>query len=196
MAIIVALDTTCGQFSICINDDGKEICYYESEVENQQAELLVSTLAAMLKRVNINYSEISAYALTLGPGSFTGIRIGISAVIGLSFANNTQCFGISTLQSLAYDDFTGACALPSGRGLYYVQTFAKGIETAEIALKSEEEIIAQGLPIRGNLGSSKQLPNARNVMKIVLAKLRAGEKLMTDLSPIYVRDADAKKKHS
>lgn len=63
------------------------------------------TLLPMIKRVmgDTDYRSLDAIAITAGPGSFTGVRIGVATVKGLAFLNNTPCISVSTLEAIAHN---------------------------------------------------------------------------------------------
>lgn len=63
------------------------------------------TLLPMIKRVmgDTDYRSLDAIAITAGPGSFTGVRIGVATVKGLAFVNNTPCISVSTLEAIAHN---------------------------------------------------------------------------------------------
>ncbi len=63
------------------------------------------TLMPMIVRVmsGHDYGELEGIAVTNGPGSFTGIRIGVATAKGLAFTNNVPCYGVSTLEAIAYN---------------------------------------------------------------------------------------------
>lgn len=63
------------------------------------------TLLPMIKRVmqGVEFNSLDAIAITAGPGSFTGIRIGIATVKGLAFYHNIPCYSVSTLEAIAYN---------------------------------------------------------------------------------------------
>ena len=105
--MILSVDSSAVTASVALTDGDKVI---KSEFVN--AGLTHSeTLLPMIKRVMGEHTvdELEAIAVTAGPGSFTGLRIGIAAVKGLAFPDNTPCIGISTPEAIAYGllGFTG-----------------------------------------------------------------------------------------
>jgi tRNA threonylcarbamoyladenosine biosynthesis protein TsaB len=71
------------------------------------------TLLPMIKRVmeGVSYDELDAIAITAGPGSFTGVRIGVATVKGLAFVNNIDCISVSTLEAIAYNFVQKDCVV-------------------------------------------------------------------------------------
>ncbi len=99
--IILAFDSTAKAASCAVIDDGKIIGHYNIDNGLTQSELLLPMAEALLKTLGISFSEIDAYAVSVGPGSFTGVRIGVSLVKGLAFGRNIPCIEVSTIEALA-----------------------------------------------------------------------------------------------
>ena len=82
------------------------------------------TLLPMIKRVMQNHSfeELDAIAITAGPGSFTGVRIGVATAKGLAFKNDIPCISVSTLEAIAYnfiDENCVVCAVMDARRMQF-----------------------------------------------------------------------------
>lgn len=82
------------------------------------------TLLPMIKRImgDVPYSSLEAIAITAGPGSFTGVRIGVATVKGLAFKNNIPCISVSTLEAIAYnfvDRNCTVCAVMDARRMQF-----------------------------------------------------------------------------
>lgn len=180
--IIVALECSCGTFSIAIGRDGAEIFNYTSETFNAQAERMLPTLSEALAKLYIGYNEIDAYAVTVGPGSFTGIRIGLAAIAGLSFVHNTKIITATTLEVLAHGNADTLVYLPAGRGDFYQQTFVNGLG-GEITCG----------PLTGGADpNATKLPNAQALLELAYRKYTQGQ-FDASVSPLYIKDADATK---
>ena len=103
MAIILNIETSTKNCSVSIADSGKIIAFKELNNGNySHAEVLHPFIESILKEGNISKSEINAIAVSKGPGSYTGLRIGVSAAKGLSFALNIPLISIDTLTSLSF----------------------------------------------------------------------------------------------
>lgn len=118
--MILSIDSSAVTASAALTDGDKVI---KSEFIN--AGLTHSeTLLPMIKRVMAGYStsDLDAIAVTAGPGSFTGVRIGVATVKGLAFENNTPCISVSTLEAIAYN-FTDTdcivCAVMDARRMQF-----------------------------------------------------------------------------
>ncbi|MBE6542690.1 MAG: tRNA (adenosine(37)-N6)-threonylcarbamoyltransferase complex dimerization subunit type 1 TsaB [Ruminococcaceae bacterium] len=104
---ILALDTTAKTASVALadfsekNGETKIIAEYTLETGTHSTTLL-PMIESVLALTGNSVGTIDLYAVSAGPGSFTGIRIGVSTVKGLAFLKNTPCVGVSSLDALAY----------------------------------------------------------------------------------------------
>lgn len=100
---ILGLDTAtlCG--SIGIIDDDKVVAEYALHREETLSARLLPAIQTLLAEARLDLHEIDGIAVSLGPGSFTGLRVGLSAVKGLALATQKPAAGIPTLDALAYN---------------------------------------------------------------------------------------------
>lgn len=98
---VLAVDSSSVTASVAIVEDGEIIAQYFLNVGLTHSQTLAPMIESVLKNSKISPSEIDLYAATNGPGSFTGIRIGLSTVKAMALANNKPCIGVSSLYSLA-----------------------------------------------------------------------------------------------
>ncbi len=98
---ILSIECSAVPCSVAIIEDGKIITSSFVNVKLTHSQTLMPMVESVLKSSMINISEIDAFAVSRGPGSFTGIRIGISAIKGLTAPNKKKCVGVSTLRAMA-----------------------------------------------------------------------------------------------
>jgi tRNA threonylcarbamoyladenosine biosynthesis protein TsaB len=102
MAFILNIETATKNCSVSLAKDGKTISCQELATEQfSHAEKLHVFIAELLHENNIKYSQLDAVAVSQGPGSYTGLRIGVSSAKGLCYALNIPLIAIDTLQLLA-----------------------------------------------------------------------------------------------
>ena len=99
--IVLGINTATRFGSIGVVDDVSAIGEYSLNVPVTHSERLLSSIDRLLKETQIRLEDIGGFAITLGPGSFTGLRIGTSTVKGLAFATGRPVVGVSTLEALA-----------------------------------------------------------------------------------------------
>ena len=103
MALILNIETATTNCSVSIAQDGETVFLKEDNNKNySHAESLHVFIDTVLKESKINLNNIDAIAVSKGPGSYTGLRIGVSAAKGLCFALNKPLISVPTLQALAY----------------------------------------------------------------------------------------------
>ena len=98
---ILAFETSAGPASCAVIDDGKVLALSYVNTPLTHSQTLMPMAEALLKHSGLALDQMDRLAVSAGPGSFTGIRIGISAVKGLAFANHIPCVGVSTLAAIA-----------------------------------------------------------------------------------------------
>lgn len=118
--MLLSVDSSAVTASVALTEGDKVI---KSEFVNSGL-THSETLLPMIKRVmnGYGYDELDAIAVTAGPGSFTGVRIGVSTVKGLAFNYDTPCFSISTLEAIAYnftDTDSVVCAVMDARRMQF-----------------------------------------------------------------------------
>ena len=98
--IILAFDSTAKAASVAVSDDERLLANYTIDNGLTQSELLLPMAENILKSLKLAFSDISLLAVSVGPGSFTGVRIGTALVKGLAFGRDIPCVALSTLDGL------------------------------------------------------------------------------------------------
>lgn len=102
MTYILNLETATKNCSVSISQNGKTIlCKEMAEAGYSHAEKLHVFIEESLKESKLSFNDLSAIAVSQGPGSYTGLRVGVSAAKGLCFALNLPLISVDTLQVLA-----------------------------------------------------------------------------------------------
>ena len=98
---ILGIDTSTLCASVGLMDDGEVISDYLLNIPVTHSERLIGAIEFVLKEARCPIGNLDGWAISLGPGSFTGLRIGVSTVKGLAFATGKPVAGVSTLDVLA-----------------------------------------------------------------------------------------------
>jgi len=98
---ILGIDTATSCGSIGLIDDDAVVAEYAFDRDETPSAQLVPAIQALLQEARLDLAEIDGIAVTLGPGSFTGLRVGLSAVKGLALAVEKPVAGVPTLDALA-----------------------------------------------------------------------------------------------
>lgn len=100
---ILALDTSGMNCSACIIDEEKVISDFNINTGATHSVILMPMIDSMLKYSSISLDDIDIFACSIGPGSFTGLRIGIATIKAFALANNKPVVGVPSLVGLAYN---------------------------------------------------------------------------------------------
>lgn len=98
---ILAFDSTARSASVALLEDERLLALYNIDNGLTHSELLLPMAEEILRSLRVDISEIGLFAAAVGPGSFTGVRIGASLVKGLAFGRDIPCAAVSTLEALA-----------------------------------------------------------------------------------------------
>lgn len=105
---ILALDTTTRAGSVALVEDGRVVDERSGDAARTHAERLPGDIGALLDARGLGSSAIDLYAVASGPGSFTGLRIGIATIQGLAFVQRRKVAPVSALEALAHIARAGA----------------------------------------------------------------------------------------
>jgi tRNA threonylcarbamoyl adenosine modification protein YeaZ len=98
---ILGIDTSSNASSVALIEDNKLICEYTVNTKTTHSQKLMPMIENMLSISEVNIKEIDAIAICIGPGSFTGLRIGMATAKALSHVNNLPIVGVNSLELLA-----------------------------------------------------------------------------------------------
>jgi tRNA threonylcarbamoyladenosine biosynthesis protein TsaB len=219
--LLIGIDTSGKQGSLCLAR------YSENALEGSDPEQLqiveqvpleggtfsaqlIPQLAEALSRNHFSKSEIGAFAVASGPGSFTGLRVGLAAVKGLAEVLQKPIVPVSLLEAVARasDETNAWAALDAGRGEVYVAHYNGGeLSSSGEMLMSREELlegVGDGWVVTPHYAVAEFLHKARTkveriehpgsvgVAHLGLEKLRAGGSVAPDsLEANYIRHSDA-----
>jgi len=98
---ILGIDTSSKFLGIALTDGSTLIREEMHLLERRHSSLLVIKIKEMLEKVDFSIDDVDAFVIGLGPGSFTGLRIGVSAVKGFGIATDKPCIGVPSIDALA-----------------------------------------------------------------------------------------------
>ena len=136
MSFILSIETTTKSCSVAVSNNGNLLCYKEQVSETySHSEQLTVFIQLLLDEYHLKTNDLSAIAVSAGPGSYTGLRIGVAAAKGICFALDLPLIGINSLQILCeqYKDPKEALLFP--------QFDARRMEVYAMVLNQKKEII-------------------------------------------------------
>ncbi len=208
---VLGIDTSSASLNLAVVSEGGSVVSSYQELSKNHAGRLPSVFDQVLDRSG--YDALSGIGVVAGPGSFTGLRVGLSAALAIRASLKIPVYQVSTLYSIARlsgASGKGAAVIDARKGEYYIQFFEKlGEKTAPISeastikyaeLESCIESLgwALGINIEHPEGKppgcivSLENPNlAVEAAREALARLLSGDPGDDEVSPIYVREPDA-----
>lgn len=102
-SLLLAIDTAGSRCAACLFDlgAGRVVARADPDIGKGHAEMLMDEVADLLDEAGASYADLTRLAVTVGPGSFTGLRVGVAAVRGLALALGLPAIGVGTLEALA-----------------------------------------------------------------------------------------------
>lgn len=216
---ILACDTANGICSAAIYKNGKVIAEEINTETSQQAESLFGLIHSLFEQSNMSYNDLSALAVTTGPGSFTGIRVGVAAMQGVKLVHNKlDAVGVNSLKALSY---RAKCEVPellpiisvldARRKQVYIQKFSNDLlpQTAATLINYSQitdyldsstcilagngaKLVIEHIVESENIiiAENSLLPTAGDIANIAAIELENND--YRGLEPFYIRPPDAK----
>jgi tRNA threonylcarbamoyladenosine biosynthesis protein TsaB len=209
--LVLAIDTAAHLCAAAILDDakGEVVGQCVEDIGRGHAERMMAVIDAALGEAGIGFDAIGRIAVTVGPGSFTGIRVGVATARGLALALSVPAVGVTTLQAIAASVEGGErpvmAVLDARRGEVFGAVY--GADGGEIeppqALLPEDAARLTDRHVASLIGSGAELVAAEGAGLRVLstpaapaigdvARLGAAATLGAPPAPLYLRSPDAK----
>lgn len=206
--IVLGLDTCLGACSVALLRDTHLIASVSEPMNRGHQERLAPMARDLVRDAGLTFADLDRIGVTIGPGSFTGLRVGLSFAKGMALALDRPCVGVGTLEALAASASGAgltAAVIDGGRGNLYVQIFegaapltAPDILTVDAACARLVEVcgardvtlVGPGAGLLAPIAPAAELfalpaPSGESVVRLAAA---------ADLSPptpLYLRPPDA-----
>lgn len=200
--ILLAIDTAANLCAACIYDTEKgELARHVLDLGKGHAEHLMTVIDSALQKAGLSFQQLDALAVSVGPGSFTGVRVGVATIRGLALALKIPAIGVSTLEAIAHEqraqspDNPIITRIEAGRGQAYLATYDKhGNEVLAPAVYSlaEADILIEKSEPETILVSKQQASADIGFYAAIAAQKLAHHANPPKPKPLYLRDADAK----
>jgi tRNA threonylcarbamoyladenosine biosynthesis protein TsaB len=185
--LVLGVDTSLPILSVALVRDGVLIGAVALQGKDSRNEKLLPAIDWLLAESGVDRYDIELYAATRGPGSFTGVRIGLATVQGLALAMNRPVCAMSTHEAIA-GDASVTIVDDAGRGEFYVSRFGAHPEPPHLERSAEAgALYVSDFLQRENVAAAcarraEAIANAGNLSRYA------------DATPIYVRLAEAEVK--
>ena len=188
--LVLAADTSLPLLSVALLRDAALLGCIALEGKGSRNEKLLPSIDWLLGETATAREAIDVFAVTRGPGSFTGVRIGLATMQGMALALGKPVCAMSTHEAIAPARGKWTIVDDAGRGEYYLSVFEDGVE--RIPPRLAREVAGERLDVRDFLQHGNvALACARRATSIAFAG-KLGD--YADITPIYVRLAEAEEK--
>jgi tRNA threonylcarbamoyladenosine biosynthesis protein TsaB len=207
---ILGIETSTTTGSVAVVSENGVIAQYSLNIEVTHSERLMSTVDRVLKDTGLTITDMDGYAVAIGPGSFTGLRIGLAAVKGLALVTGKPVAAVPTLEALAwnlpYSAYPVCPMLDARKNEVYAAmyrfdgtTFVRVMAEAVISLSHLSELISEKTLFTGEASHlfreeivnlfgdralfapvSAILPSAATVAEIGFAMIKSGKQADLD----------------
>lgn len=221
---ILTLDSATNVFSMALSTDTCLLAEYSSDAGPAHSATIPGQLHELLKSAGLDIAALDAFAVTVGPGAFTGLRVGIALVKGMAYATGKPVVPLSSLELLALnaaDSHLPVCALfDARRGEVYAAVYGcsssaglirpeRAIDPAELldelsgdtlfigdgALRYRELIVARHGSKAHFVAAELNYPRASAAAPLVLSRFQSGHTVSPlELAPRYLRLPEAELK--
>lgn len=99
--MLLAIDTATRLMSLALHDGNRLLAEYSVHIGNQHSVMLAPTVKSMLETCAVDFADLTALGVSIGPGSYTGLRIGVAFAKGLASVRQLPLVGVTTLDTLA-----------------------------------------------------------------------------------------------
>jgi len=186
--LILAADTSLPLLSVALLRDDDLLASAALEGKGSRNEKLLPAIDWLLGEAGVGRREIDLFAVTRGPGSFTGVRIGLATMQGLALALGKPVCAMSTHEAIAPASGRVTVVDDAGRGEFYVSELEDGREVVPPHLAKS----ASGLTVAEFLRVSNPAAACARRARVIAQAGRLDE--YVDVTPIYVRLAEAEEK--
>ena len=203
--IVLGLDTCLAACSVAVLDGERVLAHASEAMARGHQERLAPMAQAVMAEAGLPFSALHRIGVTVGPGSFTGLRVGLAFAKGLASALSIPAVGVGALEALAAEaSGLVAAAIDARRDQVYLQVFDAGeplmapdvlpigtaaARLAELAMGRPLTLVGSGAPLLASATDSLLAPegcDARHVARL------AADRPATPIRPLYLRAPDAK----
>jgi tRNA threonylcarbamoyladenosine biosynthesis protein TsaB len=205
--IVLGLDTCLASCSVAVLDGERVLAHGGEVMARGHQERLAPMAQAVMAEAGLSFDRVERIGVTVGPGSFTGLRVGVAFAKGLASALGRPAVGIGTLEALAAEAQGLVFAVVDARrGQVYCQAFEEGralmapdalpvevaaARLAEIAMGRPLTLVGSGAPLLRGMAPDAAVLEAEGADARQVARL-AGARQPGPLVPLYLRAPDAK----
>jgi tRNA threonylcarbamoyladenosine biosynthesis protein TsaB len=202
---ILAVDTCLPACSAAVMDGNAVLASASEAMARGHQERLASLVRELMAKAGMGFGDLDRVAVTVGPGSFTGLRVGVAFAKGLASALDIPCVGVGTLEALAGETpGVAAAAIDARRGQIYLQVFENGralmapdalpVETAaaRLAELAPAALVGSAAPLLSPVLPKALVDPRETPDPAAVARIAARVRSPAPVKPLYLRAPDAR----
>ena len=196
--MLLAIDTTAATATAALFRNGTLIAEWEADASKKHAETILPLIDALLEENGVTIAQVDRFAVDIGPGSFTGVRIGVSLINALSFASGKPVTPVDSLFTLALsagETERPVCAMIDARnGNAYAALYQAGktiIEPCAVEIEPFCAKLPEDTILVGDVNT--ELKTAPRAAFVGFAALRLDAQTVAAAEPLYLRPSQAER---
>jgi len=205
--IVLGLDTCLNACSVAVLDGATVLAHRREEMARGHQERLAPMAQATMADAGLAFDRLERIGATVGPGSFTGLRVGVAFAKGLASALSIPAVGVGVLEALAAEaEGLVAAVVDARRDQVYLQVFDEGhplmapdalplgtaaARLAELARGRDLALVGSGAPLLAEAAPGARLLTPQGCDARIVARL-AATRPVTPIRPLYLRAPDAR----
>lgn len=210
--IVLAIDCSASLCAACVCDAGVDLGREVRDLGKGHAEHLMEVIGSALEKAGKAFADLDAIAVSVGPGSFTGVRVGVSTARGLALALKVPAIGVTTLEALAAEaseEFPGSpvfALVDGGRGEIHAALYDAKLNPlfgpAATSPEDAARLAGEAGAVLAGTAAERIAEAAGGIFDIALPKATADIAVYARLAslkgagekprPLYLREADAR----
>jgi tRNA threonylcarbamoyladenosine biosynthesis protein TsaB len=205
--IVLGLDTCLGACSVAVLDGHRVLAHASEPMPRGHQERLAPMAQAVMAEAGVDFSDLRRVAATVGPGSFTGLRVGVAFAKGLASALSVPAVGVGALEALAAEaEGLAAAVIDARRDQVYLQVFdarqaltapevtpleTAAVRRAQVSGERPLSLIGSAAPLLAAALPQARVLTPEGCDARHVARLGAGREV-SPIRPLYLRAPDAR----
>ena len=185
---ILALNTVTSKLSVVLDIDGKIYSYQDAESNHAHSVKVMGAIDDVLNKARVSLNDIDVFSSVIGPGSFTGIRIGVSVINAFSLSLNKPAVAVTIFDTVKYNEQQRLVAFNARHGNYYVAR-TNGRKVELLGVLTEDDL--NGFEDEKVIIDENFIPDPQDLIDAVEYRIDNNE---YDFAPLYMRETEAERK--
>ncbi len=185
---ILALNTVTSKLSVALDKDGEIYSYSDAESNHAHSVKIMGAIDDVLKRARVSLNDIDVFSAVIGPGSFTGIRIGVSVINAFALAMNKPAIAVTIFDTVKYNGQRRLVMFNARHNNFYVAR-SEGMRKELLGVLTADEL--NGYKEDKTIIDENYIPDPQDLIDAVKYRTDNNE---YDFAPLYMRETEAERK--